>query len=200
MTCRYLRGSSGPVGRPWVAIAAVRRGGRIIVSATLVRSPCCPACGSMPTVSVLLLLFDGKRWTRWFASCMLGLPPALLDCVPAQPAPRAPTLEPAAWQASRRAACSCLDPCASCLHYMSLTCRWRLTRGPALSAPRSCSACRCSRTRRSRCAASNLFFITCAKQLGRDEGMCGGAHCSRKRRWRCAAANICSLFHGSWAG
>lgn len=38
VTCRYLRGSSGPVGRPWVAIAAVRRGGRIVVSATLVRS------------------------------------------------------------------------------------------------------------------------------------------------------------------
>lgn len=36
--CRYLRGSTGPVGRPWVCVAACRRGGRLVVSAALVSS------------------------------------------------------------------------------------------------------------------------------------------------------------------
>jgi hypothetical protein len=41
--CRYLRGSSGPLGRPWVAIAACRRGDTLVVSATLVSPAAQPA-------------------------------------------------------------------------------------------------------------------------------------------------------------
>lgn len=39
--CRYLRGASGPLGRPMVAISACRRGSRVIVSAALVSACCC---------------------------------------------------------------------------------------------------------------------------------------------------------------
>lgn len=40
MRCRFLRGAGGPLGRPWIAVAACRHGSKLIVSATLV-SRCC---------------------------------------------------------------------------------------------------------------------------------------------------------------
>lgn len=36
--CRFVRGTQGPVGRPWVCIAASRRGSKLIVAASLVDS------------------------------------------------------------------------------------------------------------------------------------------------------------------
>ncbi|KAL4457809.1 hypothetical protein ABPG75_012674 [Micractinium tetrahymenae] len=38
MRCRFLRGSSGPLGRPFVAVAACRRGGKLVVAATLMET------------------------------------------------------------------------------------------------------------------------------------------------------------------
>ncbi|KAG7669392.1 hypothetical protein Ndes2526B_g05713 [Nannochloris sp. 'desiccata'] len=38
VSCRFLRGATGPVGRPWVCIAARRCNGKIIIAASLVDS------------------------------------------------------------------------------------------------------------------------------------------------------------------
>lgn len=48
--CRYLRGASGPVGRPWVCIAACKRGNKVVVAATLVRCSRSLAADSKPSV------------------------------------------------------------------------------------------------------------------------------------------------------
>lgn len=57
MACRFLRGSSGPVGRPWVCLAACRRGSSVVVAAALVDS----ASGASPaTVAEALLTAELK--------------------------------------------------------------------------------------------------------------------------------------------
>ena len=66
--CRYLRGASGPLGRPWVAITACRRGSKVIVSAALVSARChCGAqrrcCQAAPSAAAAVLPIH-SCWAR----------------------------------------------------------------------------------------------------------------------------------------